>query len=156
MLVIGAAQVAQRLKHPPAMQETCIWSLGQEDPLEKEMATHSSLLAWRIPWTEEPGGLQSTGFQRVGHHWATNTLSIMCRNFISIWCIINKIFKRIWTLSLATIIIRTPKRKLEELRAKAIKFVFLQQGARGKPISWREYNSEAWERTSFTEGPALR
>ena len=49
------------------------WSLGQEDPLEKEMATHSSILAWRIPWTEELGGLQSTGSQRVGHDWVTNT-----------------------------------------------------------------------------------
>ena len=51
----------------PAMRETWIQSLGWEDPLEKEMATHSSILAWRIPWTEEPAGLQSTGLQRVGH-----------------------------------------------------------------------------------------
>jgi len=50
------------------MQETWVQSLGQEDPLEKEMATYSSILAWRIPWTEEPGGLQSTGLQRVGHN----------------------------------------------------------------------------------------
>ena len=50
------------------MQETCIQSLGQEDPLEKEMATHSSILAWKIPWMEEPGGLQSMGLQRVGHN----------------------------------------------------------------------------------------
>ena len=55
------------------MQETWVWSLGQEYPLEKGMATHSSVLAWRIPRTEEPGGLQSTGSQRVGHDWATNT-----------------------------------------------------------------------------------
>ena len=48
-----------------------VWSLGQEDPLEEEMATHSSILAWRIPWTEEPDGLQSMGSQRVGHVWAT-------------------------------------------------------------------------------------
>ena len=48
-------------------------SLGQEDPLEKKMSTHSSILAWKIPWTEEPGGLQSMGSQRVGHDWATNT-----------------------------------------------------------------------------------
>ena len=54
-------------KNPPAMQETGVRSLGQEDPPEKEMATHSSILAWRMPWTEEPGGLQSTGLQRVGH-----------------------------------------------------------------------------------------
>ena len=53
--------VAQRIKRLPAMQEIQIRSLGWEDPLEKEMATHSSILAWRIPWTEEPGGLQSTG-----------------------------------------------------------------------------------------------
>ena len=59
--------VAQRLKHLPAMWETWVRSLGWEDPLEKEMATHSSILAQRIPWTEEPGGLQSTGSQRVGH-----------------------------------------------------------------------------------------
>ena len=59
--------VAQRLKHLPAMRETWVQSLGWEDPLEKEMATHSSILAWRIPWTEELGGLQSTGLQRVGH-----------------------------------------------------------------------------------------
>ena len=59
--------VAQRLKRLPAMQETWVQSLGQEDALEKEMATHSSILAWRIPWTEEPGGLQSMGSQRVGY-----------------------------------------------------------------------------------------
>ena len=59
--------MAQRLKHLPAMQETCVRSLGQEDPLEKEMATHSTILAWRIPWMEEPGELQSMGSQRVGH-----------------------------------------------------------------------------------------
>ena len=55
----------------PAMQETRVRSLGGEDPLEKEMATHSCILAWRIPWMEEPGGLQPMGSQRVGHDWAT-------------------------------------------------------------------------------------
>ena len=59
--------MAQRLKHLPAMQETWVRSLGREDPLEKEMATYSSILAWRIPWTEEPGWLQSMGSRRVGH-----------------------------------------------------------------------------------------
>ena len=57
--------MAQMVKNLPAMQETLVQSLGQEDPLEKGMATHSSILAWRIPWTEEPGGLQSMGLQRV-------------------------------------------------------------------------------------------
>ena len=59
--------VAQIVKNPPAMWETQVQSLGWEDPLEKGIATHSSILAWRIPWTEEPGGLQSMGSQRVGH-----------------------------------------------------------------------------------------
>ena len=59
--------MAQLLKNPPAMQETWVRSLGREDPLEKGKATHSSIHAWRIPWTEEPGRLQSTGSQRVGH-----------------------------------------------------------------------------------------
>ena len=55
------------VKNLPAMQETRVPSLGQKDTLEKGIATHSSILAWRIPWTEEPGGLQSVGSQRVGH-----------------------------------------------------------------------------------------
>ena len=62
-----ASLVAQRLKRLPAMQETWVQSLDWEDPLEKEIATHSSILAWRVPWTEQPGGLQSMGLQRVGH-----------------------------------------------------------------------------------------
>ena len=67
------------MKRPPAMQETWVRSLGREDPLKKEMATHSSILAWRILWTEEPGGLQSTGSQRVGHDCATSlSLSNLC------------------------------------------------------------------------------
>ena len=59
--------VAQRLKRLPPIRETRVRSLSWEDPLEKEMATHSSILAWRIPWTEKPSRLQSTGSQRVGH-----------------------------------------------------------------------------------------
>ena len=66
--ILRASLVAQRLKRLPTMQETWVRSLGWEDPLEKEMAIHSSILAWRIPSTEEPGGLQSTGSQRVGHY----------------------------------------------------------------------------------------
>ena len=63
--------VAQMLKNLPEVQETWIWSLGQEDPLEKGMATHSNIPAWRTPWTEEPGGLESMGSQKVRHNWAT-------------------------------------------------------------------------------------
>ena len=63
----GTSLVAQTVKNLPAVRETWVPSLGREDPLEEGMATHSSILAWRIPWTEEPGGLQSMGSQRVGH-----------------------------------------------------------------------------------------
>ena len=60
-------------KKSPETKETQVWYLGWEDPLEKGMATHSSILAWRIPRTDEQGGLQSMASQRVGHNWATNT-----------------------------------------------------------------------------------
>ena len=65
--------VAQMVKNLPVMQETQVWSWGWEDPLEKAMAIHSNVLVWRITWTEEPGGLQSMGLQRVRHDWASNT-----------------------------------------------------------------------------------
>ena len=68
-----ASLVAWMVKNLPATQELQVWSLSWEDPLEKGMATDSSILAWRIPWTEEPGGLWSMGLQRVKHDWATNT-----------------------------------------------------------------------------------
>ena len=69
--------VAQMVKNLPAMRETLVQSLGQEDSPEKGKATHSSILAWRISWAEEPGGLQSMGSQRVGHNWATDTFTFM-------------------------------------------------------------------------------
>ena len=65
-----ASLVAQRVKNPPTMQEAWVPSQGWEDPLEEGMAIHSSILAWRIPWQEEPGGLHSIGLQRVGHDWS--------------------------------------------------------------------------------------
>ena len=70
---MGASLVAQLVKNLPAVQETQARSLGWEDPLEKQMATDSSILAWKISWREEPGGLQSMGSQRVGHDCVTNT-----------------------------------------------------------------------------------
>ena len=69
--IIRASLVAQTVKNQPAMQETWVWSLDREDPLEKGMSTYSSILAWRIPWTEEPGKLQSMGSQRVRHDRVT-------------------------------------------------------------------------------------
>ena len=68
-----ASLVAPMAKNSPAMQETWVRSLGREDPLDKKMEIHSNILAWKIPWTEEPGGLRSTGLQRVGHDGVTNT-----------------------------------------------------------------------------------
>ena len=64
--------LAKQVKHLSTVQETRVRALGWEDPLEKEMATHSSTITWKIPWTEEPGRLQSIGSQRVGHNWATS------------------------------------------------------------------------------------
>ena len=77
LLSLYGSLVAQRLKHLPGMWEkTWVWSLGREDPLEKEMATHSTTLAWRILWREEPGRLQSMGLQRVKHDWTTSLMQI--------------------------------------------------------------------------------
>ena len=75
--------VAQTVKHLSAMRETWVGSLGWEDPLEKEMATHSNTLAWKIQWMEEPGGLQSMGSQRVRQDWATS-LSLLSEASISL------------------------------------------------------------------------
>ena len=76
---LGIFPVAQTLKNLPAMQETQVRFLDWEDPLEKGMAIHSSIFAWRIPWTEEPGGPQSVGSHRVQHYWATNTAAAAAR-----------------------------------------------------------------------------
>ena len=84
-----ASLVAQTIKHLPAMWETWVWSVGQEDPLEKEMATHSSTLAWKIPWTEEPGRLQSMWLQRVGHEWTFLPFLISIKTITDafrLWC----------------------------------------------------------------------
>ena len=74
--------MTQKVKNLPAMQDTQVQSLDQEDPLEKGMATHSSILAWRISWTEEPGGLQSMASQTIGHDWTTNTFFLFTVVFI--------------------------------------------------------------------------
>ena len=74
-LLIMYITLAQQVKNLPAMQKTRVWSLGWENPLEEEMATHSSILAWKILWTEEPGRLQSMGSQRVEHSWVTKHIA---------------------------------------------------------------------------------
>ena len=74
------------------MQETQVWSLGQENALEEEMATHSSILAWKIPWTEGPGRLQSMGLQRVGHDWATELNWAECTQYILLWKLVKMVY----------------------------------------------------------------
>ena len=82
---LGASLVAQSVKNLPAMQKTQVQSLGQEDPLEKEMATCSGILAWRIPWTENPGGLQSMGLQELDTtEWLNHHLTILLPH----WCVL--------------------------------------------------------------------
>ena len=78
-LTLWAFLVTQMIKNLPAVKETQVLSLGQKDPLEKGMAIHSRSLVWRIPWTEEPGGLKSMGSQRARHDWATDT-STKCQD----------------------------------------------------------------------------
>ena len=82
--IIRASLVAQIVKNLPAMQETQVQSLGREDPLEKGMSTHSTILAWRIPWTEDLGRLQPREWKSVGHNWATNMLFMIRVNPLSV------------------------------------------------------------------------
>ena len=80
--LLGLPLVAQMAKNLPVMQETRVQPLGREDPLEKGMVTHSSILAWRIPWTKEPGRLKSTGSHTVGYDGATNTFTFQSRELL--------------------------------------------------------------------------
>ena len=111
---VMASLVAQRLKCLPRMRETWVRSLGWEDPLEKEMASHSSTLAWRIPWREEPGRLQSMGSQRVGHDWVTSLLLSLSSSSTSfglrqmlIWTEA-QLWKWKWSLSVMSNSLRPP------------------------------------------------
>ena len=104
--------MAQRVKRLPAMRETCVRSLGWEDPLEKEMATHSSILTWRIPWTEEPGRLQFMGSQRVRHDWAT---SLSLSSHILMQPVIYLIFPQTWKCVYIILVFQTKKNQLREL-----------------------------------------
>ena len=85
LLMCGASLVAQTVKRLPIMRETWVRSLGRENPLEMEMATRFSTLAWKIPWTEDPGRLQSMASQRVGHDWATSPHFFTSRNIVSLF-----------------------------------------------------------------------
>ena len=98
----------QRVKRLPTMRETLVRSLGREDPLEKEMTTHSSILAWKIPWTEEPGRLQSMGLQRVRHDWAT---SLHFTRFVIAILPRNKRLSNSWLQSPSAVILESKKMK---------------------------------------------
>ena len=97
----GASLVAQLVKNPPEMWETWVWSLDWDDPLEEGMATHSSILAWRIPWAEESGGLQSMESHRVGHDWVTKHSTAQHSIFLENWHFlhINMYFGSVQSLS---------------------------------------------------------
>ena len=101
--ISGASLVAQMVKNLLSMQETQVWTLGQEDSLEKEMANHYSILAWRITWTEEPGGLPSMESQRVGHDWATNTHTHTHSTYLIglLWRVNESVHIMLWSQCLA-------------------------------------------------------
>ena len=100
-LSIETSLVAQMVKHLPTMRETRVQSLGREDLLEKEIATLSSILAWKIPWTAEPGGLQSMGSQRVGHDWMTSPSP----SFLSIGFIVGGMISKLLVVSAMSILV---------------------------------------------------
>ena len=99
-LCTGAPLMAQKVKNLSTVWKTRVWSLCLEDPLKKGMAAHSSILAWSIPWTVEPGRLQSMGLQRVRHDWAPNTftLSPLCR-LPHLWVFCQDVLSDVWLQS---------------------------------------------------------
>ena len=119
--------VVQIIKNSPAMQEIWIWSLGWEDPLEKGMATHSSILAWRIPWTEEPGGLQSMGCKELKTtEWLTLLLSLVLES--QHHYIISLQHKDPWfsNLSIHWVLVLFEKNSMIELLTQSLQIIFLQ------------------------------
>ena len=101
--IFGASQVAQRIKRLPAMQETGVRPLGWEDPLEKEMAAHSSILAWRIPWTEEPGGprKESDTTEWLHFHFLSLVYSQLCKQLLLLFScsVVSNSFATPWTVA---------------------------------------------------------
>ena len=121
--------VAQMVKNLPAMQETWVWRLGWKDLLGKGMATHSSSLAWRIPWTMEPGGRQFTGSQRVGHDWVINTFTVFQTLYAFQLLKPSSLFKLWWKSILYSWL---QKKHLREQRHKAWKETEKQKSALNK------------------------
>ena len=129
-----ASLVAQTVKNPPVMQETWVQSLGWEDPLGEGMATHSSILAWRIPWREEPGGLQSIGLQRVEHHWVTEYTDL-CIKQPNSFEILTQITPWLWPHTTLVFVILTTIPSLEALPH------FLCCHRLGKSLTWVHINT---------------
>ena len=127
-----ASLVAQWVKHLPIMRETRVWSLGWEDPLEKEMATHSSTLAWKIPWTEKPGRLQSMGLQRVGHDWATFLSFLSFHDLKWKWKFLSRVwlFETSWTRAFqAPLSMEFSSKKTEVFCHSLLQEIFPTQGS---------------------------
>ena len=141
--------VAQTMKCLPAMQETWVWSLGQEDPLEKEMATHSSTLAWKIPWAEEPGRWQSMGSQRVELDWVTS-LSFFLSFFLSLTYIQSTSCKMLgWMKAQAGI--KTARRNISNLKY-ADDTIFMAEGEELKSLLMKvKRRVKSWLKTQHSE-----
>ena len=114
-----ASLVAQMVKNLPVVWETQVQSLGREDPLEKGMAIHSSILDWRIPWTEESGGLQSMGLQRVGHDWVPNTFAFSLHNNFFMIYVQEKYFNHCTLLLHSLDILLCKSKEMRDLLAKS-------------------------------------
>ena len=105
--LVRASQLAQLVKNPPAIQETQVWSLGREDPLKKETATHSSISAWEIPWTEQPAGQQSTGSQKSQTHFSNErTTKKPYKSPVWIYKIECIFYFKIWLVFIVTYIMK--------------------------------------------------
>ena len=141
---IQASLVAQTVKHLSAVWETKFRSLGWEDPLEKEVATHSSPLAWKIPWTEEPNRLQPVGSQRVRHDWVTSLFFflIFCswRGLTSVLCSLIITFESVWEVcAKRPLNIWISKTLMHGLKKPSVKQHSLPGGQKCKGM-WREAN----------------
>ena len=139
IIITWASLVAQTVKRLPTMRETRVWSLGWEDLLEKAMATHSSTLAWKIPWSKEPGRLQSMGSQRIGHNWATSLLHfiIIAKPLLSTYqiSVSSLVFPLCLVLSFLSLIISD----ILDIPTMLTQFLF------GLVLLiWKLFNSSAW------------
>ena len=145
-LLLLTILVAQRVKRLLAMRENWVWSLGREDPLEKEMATHSSTLAWKIPWTEKPGRLQSMGSQRVRHDWTTSLYLYYSGYTYWFWFSQKK-----WWLFWRHVASNKSRIKKDSIGIIYMEVIFEAQKRRSKRKFRRTCIIAAWERVTPSE-----